>query len=146
MTLGLLVMAGAFAGFTRLGLETPLAEILLWCFLSGIAVGMAMIPTTATALAVAPAEKAGMASGVVSTFRQLGGTLGLALMAALVATRAAGTSLDQPAGRAAFVGGIALAYGVTALVALAGAAVAFLSIRGGRPAISAAISAQRAAG
>jgi hypothetical protein len=44
---------------------------------------MTLAPASAAVLASVPDEKAGVASGVVATFRQTGGVLGVAVMGAL---------------------------------------------------------------
>src|SRR5947207_4049046 len=62
-----------------------------WAILSGLlvgGVGMAtvMAPTTAAAMASVPVDKAGVGSAVINSMRQVGGSLGIAIMGALLAT------------------------------------------------------------
>ena len=52
--------------------------------LQGIGLGLVMAPALADALSGAPAAKRGQAFGVLTTFRQLGGTIGLAAIGPLV--------------------------------------------------------------
>ena len=50
---------------------------------------MSMTPMTAAAMGAVPVDKAGVGSGVLNTMRQVGGALGIAIMGAIVADRAA---------------------------------------------------------
>ncbi|GLZ48008.1 MFS transporter [Actinomycetospora sp. NBRC 106375] len=98
--------------------------------LVGVGLGLTLSPTNTDALSrVANAERT-QASGVVQTVRQLGGTLGIAVIGAVVIA----ADGEQP-GRTAAPGGIAagfwVAAGAFALAALVGAAL--LSRRAPRP-------------
>ncbi|MHC1560151.1 DHA2 family efflux MFS transporter permease subunit [Actinomycetospora sp. C-140] len=98
--------------------------------LVGVGLGLTLSPTNTDALArVANAERT-QASGVVQTVRQLGGTLGIAVIGAVVIA----ADGEQP-GRTAAPAGIAAGFGVAAgafvLAALVGAAL--LSRRAPRP-------------
>jgi hypothetical protein len=55
--------------------------------IGGIGMPMAMSPTTAAAMATVPVNKAGVGSGVLNSFRQVGGSLGIALLGAVMASR-----------------------------------------------------------
>ena len=48
---------------------------------------MAMAPTTSAAMHAVPVDKAGVGSAVINTMRQVGGSVGLALIGAIVATQ-----------------------------------------------------------
>ncbi|HEY7263808.1 MAG TPA: MFS transporter [Trebonia sp.] len=87
--------------------------------LVGIGAGLAMAPLSATAMAAVPAERAGMAGGAVSTFRQLGFAFGIAVLGEVFhggLTRVAGPPLagNLAAGQAGFV--MARSPGLTPLV------------------------------
>ena len=45
-----------------------------------------MAPTTAAAMSSVPVDKAGVGSAVINSMRQVGGSLGIAIMGTLVAT------------------------------------------------------------
>jgi EmrB/QacA subfamily drug resistance transporter len=93
--LGLLLEAVAITG---LGLSiNPAANgwlLAAWLFLYGIGVGMATAQLTSVILADVPVSQSGQASGLQSTFRQLGSALGIAILGTLLvstlATQAAG--------------------------------------------------------
>ena len=53
----------------------------------GIGMPMAMSPTTAAAMATVPVDKAGVGSAVLNSFRQVGGSLGIALLGAVMASK-----------------------------------------------------------
>ena len=71
-----------------------------------------------------PVEKAGVGSAVVNTSRQLGGSLGIALMGAIVAHEVGGQLSPD-----AFVYGLSVALVVAGVIALAGAVTAVALIR-----------------
>jgi EmrB/QacA subfamily drug resistance transporter len=118
---------------------------------AGIGVGLVNAPLASTAVSVVPPQRAGMGSGINSTFRQVGiatGTAGLgALFQHLLSSRAEGPLARVPAealaqGRAPipgaaahhaylalFTGALNDLFLVGAIVALAGAVAAFVLIR-----------------
>ncbi|MFF7977571.1 MFS transporter [Streptomyces sp. NPDC007901] len=87
LTLGFLVGAAATAGFTTLEPTTPYARVWWLYVLFGAASGMVAAPSTAAALVSVSHEHAGMASGAVNAFRQIGSVTGSALLGALLASR-----------------------------------------------------------
>ncbi|MBI1377575.1 MAG: DHA2 family efflux MFS transporter permease subunit [Frankiales bacterium] len=60
--------------------------VALWLFLYGLGVGMATAQLTSVILAEIPVTESGQASGLQSTFRQLGSALGVALLGTLLLT------------------------------------------------------------
>ena len=54
--------------------------------LGGIGMAITMTPMTAAALSAVPVDKAGVGSGMLNTFRQVGGALGIAVMGAILAS------------------------------------------------------------
>ncbi|MEV5505676.1 MFS transporter [Streptomyces orinoci] len=63
--------------------------------LMGTGVGLGMPATTAAALAAVPVTRAGMASGALATFRQLGQALGVAVLGLFFAGRAGAAGLSR---------------------------------------------------
>ncbi|UNO40879.1 MFS transporter [Streptomyces sp. MST-110588] len=85
---------------------------------SGLGVGLAMPVLVAAALGAAPPARAGMASGAVNTFRQLGYALGIAILGTVFARALRGASAGSAG--AAYITGlqrVSLIAGVVALVA-----------------------------
>ncbi len=95
---------------------------------SGVGLGFSFVPVTIASLTgVRPAE-AGVASGLINTSRQIGGSIGLAAMTTIAST-ATGALRRAATGCGAFSGpalahGFDVAFYVLAGLALAGAAVA----------------------
>jgi hypothetical protein len=90
---------------------------------------MTMTPVTAAAMSAVAVDKAGIGSAVLNSARQVGGSLGIAVMGAIVA---AGVSTAVKAGdtpQIAYLHGFHDALRVAALLCLAGATVALLAIR-----------------
>ncbi len=55
---------------------------------SGFGIGMVMPPMTSAVMGSVAPEKAGQASGVISSIRQIGSVLGIAVMGAVLQNRA----------------------------------------------------------
>lgn len=64
------------------------SDLVLPFIISGFGIGMVMPPMTSAAMGSVPPEKAGQASGVISSFRQIGSVLGIAVMGAVLQSRA----------------------------------------------------------
>ena len=81
---GLGIMLGG-ALMTGIGSATPIASLLPAYFIFGIGFGMVNPPITNTAVLGMPPAQAGVAAAVASTSRQVGQTLGVAIVGALTA-------------------------------------------------------------
>jgi EmrB/QacA subfamily drug resistance transporter len=84
---GVGVAAGA-ALLTRIGAHTSLASLLPAYFVFGVGFGMVNPPITNTAVLGMPPAQAGVAAAVASTSRQVGQTLGVAVIGAIAAAGA----------------------------------------------------------
>ena len=127
MTTGMLLLATSLVLFSRLGLDSRFWDILPGLILGGFGIALVMTPMTAAALGSVPVEKSGVGSGVLNTFRQVGGALGIAVMGAIVASY-----VDLGGGRpdpSSFIDGFQAALRVSAGFALLGAVIAFATIR-----------------
>ena len=83
-----------------------------------------MTPSAAAATRAVPVEKAGVGSAVLNSSRQVGGTLGIAIMGAIIASEMGGTR--DPV---AFMSGFERALLTAAGIAAVGAVVAFTLVR-----------------
>jgi EmrB/QacA subfamily drug resistance transporter len=84
---GLAVNVVALLALRRgLGVETPLAALVPGLALYGLGMGMVQSQINNLTLSAVPVEEAGEASGVVNTFRQIGLTLGAAIIGAVLLT------------------------------------------------------------
>ena len=127
MTAGMLCLATSLVIFSRLGLDSTFWDFFPGLILGGFGIALVMTPMTAAALGSVPVEKSGVGSGVLNTFRQVGGALGIAVMGAIVASY-----VDLSGGRpdpSSFIDGFQVALRVSAGFALLGAVIAFATIR-----------------
>jgi EmrB/QacA subfamily drug resistance transporter len=162
MTVGMLFTAGALYWQSRLTVSTGFGFLLPAFVLMGLGMGLVMSPMSTAAMNAVDRTKAGVASGVLSMSRMVGGTFGVAVLGALVT--AVGKSklhdlLPQvPAGargrlaeglgqstgahvspavadamRHAFVSALSSALEVGTAVALVGAILAFVLVRDRAP-------------
>jgi sugar phosphate permease len=77
-----------------------------------------------------PVDKAGVGSGVLNSFRQVGGSLGIAVMGAIVASYLpAHVSAHSPAAAQGYVNGLHAGFAVGAALAFVGAIVAVVTVR-----------------
>jgi EmrB/QacA subfamily drug resistance transporter len=120
---GILLSAQLFY-FSRLGGSESYWALVPGMLLGGVGIASIMSPSTSAALSGVSVDKAGVGSAVVNTGRQLGGSIGIALMGAIVAHEVAGRSTPE-----AFVHGLSVALVVASGIALAGALVAGVLVR-----------------
>jgi hypothetical protein len=88
-----------------------------------------MTPTTAAAMGSVPVDKAGVGSAVLNSMRQVGGSLGIGVMGAIVASVSADALANGASRPEAFVEGFHDAVRVGALILIIGAAIATAAIR-----------------
>jgi EmrB/QacA subfamily drug resistance transporter len=138
MTAGMALLAVQLLYFSRLGSDASYWQLLPAMFIGGIGMAATMTPSAAAATRSVPVDKAGVGSAVLNAFRQVGGSVGIALMGAIMAGQAGGARPEPgavltPAERVLFVSkfmdGFQNALMVGALIALAGAIVAFALVR-----------------
>jgi EmrB/QacA subfamily drug resistance transporter len=101
----------------------------------GIGIGFVNAPLATTAVSTVRQERAGMASGLNNTFRQLGIATGIAALGAIFQNKVGGGGLGNPghlddAARATFISGLNSILHVGAVVAAIGAVLALLLVRG----------------
>jgi EmrB/QacA subfamily drug resistance transporter len=86
MALGLAVVGASLLLQSQLTVHTGYGLLLPGFILMGLGIGLVMSPMSTAAMNAVDRAKSGAASGVVSMSRMVGGTVGLAVMGALVAT------------------------------------------------------------
>ena len=141
-----LIMAG-LAWFARAGVHGAYAaDVLPSMLLLGVGAGVAFPALMNVAMSGATPEDAGLASGLVNTTAQVGGALGLAVLATLSASRSRALKGAGESTAAALTGGYHLAFWIaTGLVACA-LAVAIVALPARRGEASEAVGAPQAEG
>lgn len=109
--IGLTFSAVALFLLSRITPDSGYLSVLVPLVMFGSGNGLAFVPLTSLALDGAPQHQAGAASGLVNAFHQVGGALGLAVLATVFA-HAAGPAVSGtgPAADAAFVTGVQHAF------------------------------------
>jgi EmrB/QacA subfamily drug resistance transporter len=87
IALGMLFLTGSLLEFAQLDRGSTFWNIVPGLVLGGIGMSLAMTPTTTAAMASVPITKAGVGSAVINSMRQVGGSLGIAVMGAVVASQ-----------------------------------------------------------
>ncbi|MEA5455576.1 MFS transporter [Sinomonas sp. JGH33] len=121
VVLGAALRVVAFVPLTQLGPGTSFVTVALALVGTGISAGITFMPLTTLALRDVEPEHAGSASGLFQTMQQLGGAVGLAIVASTFAAFAVPGDF--------FTGGRAGFWSATVLSVLALAAVAALGMR-----------------
>jgi EmrB/QacA subfamily drug resistance transporter len=114
---GMTMLAAMLFYYTQLGAHESFWAILPGLLLGGIGMGATMTPLTAAAMSAVAVDKAGVGSAVLNSARQVGGSLGIAVMGSIVAS-----STD-------YLTGFHDALRIGAILCLAGAGVAVLAVR-----------------
>ena len=123
---GMLLIACGMLLFTRLTSGGAyLSDVLAPSLLCAAGIGFSFVPVTIAATAGVRRTEAGLASGLVNTSRQMGGSIGLALLATVATQRTAALAGEVPHVEA-LTEGFQRAFALGAVVALAGALVSAL--------------------
>lgn len=127
---GLLFVAVALAWFSQISPDgTYVVDVLGPSVLVGVGLGLAFVPVTIAAMTGTKREEAGLASGLINTAQQIGGALGLAILASIANTSTNDAFSSGVTNKAvALTQGFSDAFLVGALFALAGAIAAALLI------------------
>ncbi|MEV4423516.1 MFS transporter, partial [Patulibacter sp. NPDC049589] len=116
---GLLIVAASLAWFARVPVDGDYAvDLLPAMLLQGIGAGLAFPALMTVAMSGVPPQDAGLASGLVNTTQQMGGALGLAVLATLSATRSEELRAAGDSAAEALTGGYHLAFGIAAALVL----------------------------
>jgi EmrB/QacA subfamily drug resistance transporter len=130
MGAGMTLLTGSLLLFATLDEQSSFWNILPGLLVGGFGMAITMAPTTSAAMGSVPVDKAGVGSAVINSMRQVGGSLGVAIMGTLVATQVSVSQFD-PRYPVQFVDGYHRALLVGAGILLAGAFVAVLTV--GKP-------------
>ncbi len=121
--IGQVLLAVCLLLFSRLDAAADYWNLLPAMVVGGFGMALSMSPLTSSAMSAVPVAKAGVGSAVINSMRQVGGSIGIALMGAIIASQAV------PGARVPFtVDGFQLGLEVAAAIALCGAVTAFTTL------------------
>ena len=140
---GMTLVSVSLLLYQRVDLHSDFWTLLPAMVVGGIGMAMTMSPMTAAAMGAVPVDKAGVGSGVLNSFRQVGGSFGIAILGAILASY-----IHHPprtlAGAQDFVNGLHAALAVSAAISFLAAIVAVVAVRT-RPEVERAHIAEMAA-
>jgi EmrB/QacA subfamily drug resistance transporter len=124
MTVGMLLLATQLVWFSQLSADASFWNLLPALLVGGVGMAFTMTPSAAAATRSVPVDKAGVGSAVLNSARQVGGTMGIAVMGAIIAAETGSVpNVDT------FMRGFERALLVAAGIALLGALVAYALVR-----------------
>lgn len=124
---GLLLTAVGAAVLTQApSADSALSGVLPGFLLAAFGIGPVFVAATTTTLANVPPDEAGVASGVVNTFHELGGSIGVAVVSTIAAASISSAATTDTDG---FTNG----YLACAVLAGAAALIALAMVPGGKP-------------
>ncbi len=103
MTVGMLCGLGGLVILTQIDESSGYGLVLPGYLLFGVALGLVYAPMSSAAMAAMPAEKTGIASGVLAMDRVLAGAVGLALTGAIFQSLLGPDSFPVALGRSNWV-------------------------------------------
>jgi EmrB/QacA subfamily drug resistance transporter len=131
----LVLVAAGLTLLTRAPVDgTYLTDVFPSMVLLGVGAGLAFPASMTLAMSDATKDDSGVASGLVNTTQQVGGALGLAVLATLATSRTNGLIADGTAPVEAMTSGFRLAFGVAAGLVAVGVVLATVVLRQPRPA------------
>jgi EmrB/QacA subfamily drug resistance transporter len=135
MATGLALQAGAIAWLASVSTPTvPYGELVIPFIMAGTGMALVFAPAANAVLGAVRPQEAGQASGATNAIRELGGTLGVAVLASVF------SSTGSYASPQAFTNGLTSAIWVGAAVLAAGAVIALLVPGRGRGAAPAGVA------
>jgi EmrB/QacA subfamily drug resistance transporter len=126
---GQLLVALSLLLYARLTVDSSFWTLLLPMVVGGAGMAMTMTPATAAAMSAVRPDKAGIGSAVLNSARQVGGSIGIAITGAVVASGLSAALARGATGPAAFVAGMHGGFLLSAAVAAASSVIAFTTLR-----------------
>ncbi len=118
---GMLLAAAGFAGLALVPAHSSyLAHVLGPSCIVALALGLLFTPLATAATTGIPVTQAGLASGVLNTSRQIGGSVGLAALATVAVARTNTALASGHSVPSALAAGYDRAFGIAAILCLAG--------------------------
>jgi EmrB/QacA subfamily drug resistance transporter len=127
---GLALIVAGLAWLTRVPVDASYAvDLLPAMVVLGVGAGLAFPALSTLAMSGATAHDAGLASGLLNTTLQVGGAVGLAVLATLSSEETAGRLADGESGASALTAGYTLAFTVAAVLLVVAIVVAALVLQ-----------------
>jgi EmrB/QacA subfamily drug resistance transporter len=128
---GLVVTAGGLIWFSQVSADgSYVSDILFPSLLAAIGLGLAFVSMTVAAVSGVEAHEAGLASGLINTSQQIGGALGLAILATIANGRTDDALAAGDRAPTALTEGFQAAFAAGAGLAIAGAILAMILVSG----------------
>jgi EmrB/QacA subfamily drug resistance transporter len=125
---GMALVGASLLLYERVTVHSGYWTLLPAMILGGVGMAMTMSPMTSAAMGAVPVDKAGVGSGVLNSFRQVGGSLGIAVMGAIVASYLH-HPVHSPLAAQDYVNGLHAGFAVGAAITFVAALVAVLTVR-----------------
>jgi EmrB/QacA subfamily drug resistance transporter len=128
MGTGMILLSISLLIFSRLDEGSNYWDLFPGLLVGGVGMALAMTPTTAAAMGSVAVDKAGVGSAVLNSMRQVGGSLGIAIMGAILASYVTVPRTD-PRALGQFVDGFQAALLVAAAIAFSASIIAVTFVR-----------------
>jgi MFS family permease len=120
LAIGMGLLGGGLAYFTQVSVDgSYLGDLLPGFLLIGVGLGFSFVPVSIAALAGITGQDAGLASGLINTSQQVGGAIGLAVLATVSTTRTENLLADGANPATALTSGFQIAFWVGVGLAVA---------------------------
>jgi MFS family permease len=116
---GMVLLGLGLAFFSQVSVGgSYVGDLLPGFLLIGVGMGFSFVPISIAALAGITSTEAGLASGLINTSQQIGGALGIAILATVSTTRTDNLLANGTERAAALTGGFSIAFWVAAAFAV----------------------------
>jgi EmrB/QacA subfamily drug resistance transporter len=131
LAVGMGLLGGGLAYFTQVSVGgSYVADLLPGFLLIGVGLGFAFVPVSIAALAGVTGKDAGLASGLINTSQQIGGAIGLAILATVSTTRTENLLAQGTDQATALTSGFQIAFWVGVGLAAASLIATLVALRG----------------
>jgi EmrB/QacA subfamily drug resistance transporter len=130
LAIGMGLLGGGLAYFTQVSPNgSYLGDLLPGFLLIGVGLGFSFVPVSIAALAGVTGKDAGLASGLINTSQQIGGAIGLAVLATVSTTRTENLLADGKDPATALTSGFQIAFWVGVGLAAASLVATLVALR-----------------
>jgi hypothetical protein len=128
---GLVITAAGLVWFAQVSPDgSYVGDVLFPSLLAAVGLGLAFVSMTVAAVSGVEGHEAGLASGLINTSQQIGGALGLAVLATVANSRIDDLTASGTAQNVALTEGFQSAFLVGAGIAITGAILAMILVSG----------------